>query len=108
MLRTKIVCTTGPASRAPDMLRGLIAAGMDVARINFSHGDQAQHEETIERIRTAAAEVGRPVSILADLQGPKLRVGRMENGGVPLETGEEVVLTTRPIVGQRGEVPVQY
>ncbi|MDY7039481.1 MAG: pyruvate kinase, partial [Chloroflexota bacterium] len=57
---------------------------------------------------TAAAEVGRPVSILADLQGPKLRVGRMENGGVPLETGEEVVLTTRPIVGQRGEVPVQY
>ncbi len=108
MLRTKIVCTIGPASRTTDMLRELVLAGMDVARINFSHGDQAQHAETIERIRAVAAEVHRPVAILADLQGPKLRVGQMENKGVLLEAGEEVVLTTRPIVGHRGEVPVQY
>jgi pyruvate kinase len=108
MLRTKVVCTIGPASRSPDMLRKLILAGMDVARINFSHGDQAQHEEDTERIHAIAAELDRPVAILADLQGPKLRVGRMEEGGVPLEDGEEVVLTTRPIVGHRSEVPVQY
>ena len=108
MLRTKIVCTIGPASHTPDMLRKLVLAGMDVARINFSHGDQAQHAEIITRIHSVAAEVNRPVAILADLQGPKLRVGQMEGEGVLLEEGEEIVLTTRPIVGHRGEVPVQY
>lgn len=108
MLRTKIVCTIGPASRAPNMLREMILAGMDVARINLSHGDQAQHAEDIERIRAVSAELGRPVAILADLPGPKLRVGQMADKGVLLKAGEEVVLTTRPIIGHRGEVPVQY
>lgn len=108
MLRTKIVCTIGPASRSPGMLRELVLAGMDVARVNFSHGDQAQHAEDMEHIRAVAAEVGRPVAILADLQGPKLRVGQMADKGVPLKAGEEIVLTTRPIIGHRGEVPVQY
>jgi pyruvate kinase len=108
MLRTKIVCTIGPASSSPDILRELVLAGMNVTRVNFSHGDQVQHAETIERIHAVSAEVDQPVAILADLQGPKLRVGQMEGEGVSLETGEEVVLTTRPIVGHRGEVPVQY
>lgn len=108
MLRTKIVCTIGPASRSPEILRELVLAGMDVARINFSHGDRAQHEEDITRIRTVSAEVGRPVAILADLQGPKLRVGRMQEGGVTLEPGEEVILTIRPVIGHAGEIPVQY
>lgn len=108
MLRTKIVCTVGPASRAPEMLRELMLAGMDVARLNFSHGDQSYHGENIERIRAVAAEVGKPVAILTDLQGPKLRVGEMESEGVCLASGEEVILTTRPIVGHGGEVPVQY
>ena len=108
MLRTKIVCTIGPAGRAPEMLRELMLAGMDVARLNFSHGNQSYHGENIERIRAVAAEVGKPVAILTDLQGPKLRVGEMEGEGVLLVSGEKVILTTRPIVGHVGEVPVQY
>jgi pyruvate kinase len=108
VLRTKIVCTIGPASRAPEMLRELMLAGMDVARLNFSHGSQSYHGENIECIRAVAAEVGKPIAILTDLQGPKLRVGEMEGEGVLLLSGEEVVLTTRPIVGHGGEVPVQY
>jgi pyruvate kinase len=108
MLRTKIVCTIGPASRDVEMLRELMLAGMDVARLNFSHGNQSYHGENIERIRAVAAEVRKPVAILADLQGPKLRVGEMEGEGVPLVTGEEVILTTRPILGRKGLVPVQY
>jgi pyruvate kinase len=108
MRRTKIVCTIGPASRDPTTLRSLILAGMDVARLNFSHGDQAYHGENIARIRDVAAELGRPVAILCDLQGPKLRVGAMQQGGVLLTEGEEVILTTRDIVGQPGEVPVQH
>ena len=110
MLRTKIVCTIGPASRAPEMLRELMLAGMDVARLNFSHGDQSYHGENIEHIRAVAAEVGKPVAILTDLQGPKLRVGEMEGEGVLLVSGARVTLTTRPSVGQEdsGEVPVQY
>jgi pyruvate kinase len=108
MLRTKIVCTIGPASRAPEMMRELVLAGMDVARLNFSHGSQSYHGENIERIRTVAAEVGKPIAILTDLQGPKLRVGEMEGDGVLLVSGKKVVLTTQPIVGHGGEVPVQY
>ncbi|MBM4467588.1 MAG: pyruvate kinase [Chloroflexi bacterium] len=108
MLLTKIVCTIGPASRDPEMLRKLMLAGMDVARLNFSHGDQSYHGENIERIRAVATEVEKPIAILADLQGPKLRVGEMEGGGVLVASGEQVILTTRPIVGCGGEVPVQY
>jgi len=108
MLHTKIVCTIGPASRDPTTLRSLILAGMDVARLNFSYGDQGYHGENVARIRDAAAELSRPVAILCDLQGPKLRVGTMQEGGVLLEGGDEVTLTARDIVGQRGEVPVQY
>lgn len=108
MLKTKIVCTIGPASRSPEMLRALIKAGMDVARLNFSHGDLAFHAENVERIRAASAEVGKPVAILMDLQGPKLRVGTMQEGGVPLEEGQEIILTTRHIIGHPGEIPVQY
>jgi pyruvate kinase len=108
MLRTKVVCTIGPASHAPEMLRELVLAGMDVARLNFSHGSQSYHGENIQRIRAVAAEVGKPVALLTDLQGPKLRVGEMEGEGVLLVSGEKVILTTRPIVGHAGEVPVQY
>ncbi len=108
MLRTKIVCTIGPACRAPAILRQMIVAGMDVARLNFSHGDQASHAADIAALRAAAAELNRPLAILADLQGPKLRVGQMQEEGVLLEDGQEVILTTRHIVGHAGEIPVQY
>ncbi len=115
MIRTKIVCTIGPASREPHMLRQLMQAGMDVARLNFSHGDRAFQGENIARIHAAAQEIGKPVAILADLQGPKLRVGDMPDDGVPIHAGEHVTLTTQAVVGQRSEIgqvqavlPVQY
>ncbi|MEO9174725.1 MAG: pyruvate kinase, partial [Gaiellales bacterium] len=71
--RTKIVCTIGPATREPDVLRKLVGGGMDCARINFSHGSLDEHRETIARVRAAQAACNRPIAILADLQGPKLR-----------------------------------
>lgn len=108
MPRTRIVCTIGPASREPETLRQLIRAGMDVARLNFSHGDQPTHAENIERIRAAAVELGKPVAILADLQGPRLRVGTMEEVGVPLLEGTQVTFTTEDVVGREpAALPVQ-
>ncbi|HEY64992.1 MAG TPA: pyruvate kinase [Caldilineae bacterium] len=108
MLRTKIVCTIGPASWDPEVLVQLIEAGMDVARLNFSHGDRASHEEIIRRIRAAAEKVGRPVGILVDLQGPRLRVGELPSGGIRLEPGTRIVLTTASEIGQPGRIPVQF
>ncbi len=99
MRRTKIVCTIGPASASADVLDRLVAAGMDVARLNFSHGDQAWHAEVIHRIREGQARWGKPVAILQDLQGPKVRLGRFEGGGVELRTGATFTLTSRPVLG---------
>lgn len=103
---TKIVCTIGPASRDPAVLAELMRAGMDVARLNFSHGDRATHEETIRRIRRIADELDRPVAILGDLQGPKLRVGQLPPEGVLLTAGEEVILTVAP--DRPDAIPCQY
>jgi pyruvate kinase len=91
------------------MLRQLMLAGLDVARLNFSHGDHAEHAENIARIHSVAAELDKPVAILADLQGPKLRVGTMVKGGVLLEEGQEAILTTEPVIGRTPDaLPVQY
>ena len=108
MLRTKIVCTIGPAARSPEMLREMIVSGMNVARLNFSHGDCRTHAENATRIREASSQAGKPVAILMDLQGPKLRVGEIGGDGVLLQENEEIVLTTRPVLGHPGEVPVQF
>src|SRR5438128_2509543 len=75
--RTKIVATIGPASDSPEQLAALIAAGMDAARLNFSHGTREEHAERARRIRAAQEDAGRPLSLIADLQGPKLRVGKL-------------------------------
>jgi len=99
MRRTKIVCTIGPASASADVLDRLVAAGMDVARLNFSHGDHAWHAEVIQRIREGQARWGKPVAILQDLQGPKVRLDRFEEGGVELKTGAIFTLTSRPVLG---------
>ena len=108
MRRTKIVCTIGPASQEPETLRRLIDAGMDVARLNLSHGSLAEHAENVERIRTIAAETGKPVAILADLQGPKLRVGEMVEDGVLLEPGAQATFIPADIVGRSPDaLPVQ-
>jgi len=102
MRRTKIVCTIGPASSSVEQLDRLAAAGMDVARLNFSHGTHAEHAEVVRRIRDAEARWGRPVAILQDLQGPKIRLGTFGEGGgrrVDLEPGRAFALCRRPCVG---------
>jgi pyruvate kinase len=104
--RTKIVCTLGPASWSRGRIDSLIAAGMDVARINFSHGDLEQHAETIRHVREAAAAAGRPIAVLGDLQGPKIRVGKLPE---PVELRPGDSLTFAP-EGEHteGELPTTY
>ena len=94
MRRTKIVATLGPASSAPEMIKELIQSGVDIFRLNFSHGAHKDHQAVIETIRTQAKSFDRTVSILQDLQGPKIRVGEMENGSVLLHEGDTFRLTT--------------
>ncbi|MEQ8659387.1 MAG: pyruvate kinase [Gammaproteobacteria bacterium] len=105
---TKIVATVGPASRSPGMIRELIGAGVDVFRVNLSHGTHAEHAETIAIIREAAAALGSVTAILADLCGPKIRTGRFTDGTVELRTGDEVVITTEDVPGDAGRIPSQY
>jgi pyruvate kinase len=90
MRRTKIVATIGPASREPETLVRMVEAGMDVARLNYSHGTLDEHAETIRRVRDAAGRAGRPVAILQDLPGPKLRIGPLREGVVELKPGDRV------------------
>jgi len=94
MRRAKIVCTIGPASSRPEMLRDMILAGMDCARLNFSHGSHDDHRQVYDTIRSISQEVGKPVAILQDLQGPKIRVGRFASGPIELVAGEQFVLST--------------
>jgi pyruvate kinase len=98
--RAKIVCTLGPASDSESMIRQLLHAGMDVARLNFSHGTHPEHARVIDRVRRVAAEEGRVVAILQDLQGPKIRTGRLKDRSpVMLMKGSKVVITPRDIPG---------
>ncbi|MEV0120112.1 pyruvate kinase [Streptomyces sp. NPDC050703] len=96
MRRAKIVSTLGPATDSYDQIKALVAAGMDVARLNLSHGTHAEHEERYQRVRKASEESGRSVGILADLQGPKIRLGRFHEGPVLLERGDEFTITVEP------------
>ncbi len=98
MRRAKIVCTLGPASTSQEMMEKLLAAGMDVARLNFSHGSHEQHKEVIDRIRAASLKVRKGVGILQDLQGPKIRTGKVENNGIELVEGAEIEITTEEAV----------
>ena len=107
--RTKIVATLGPASSSPDIIRRLVQSGMDVARLNFSHGSYEDHARTIAALRRIAAELNTPVTILQDLQGPKIRVGQLPGGRILLEPGTQVMLV--PAAGyadQSGAVPIDY
>jgi pyruvate kinase len=106
--RAKIVCTIGPATAAPDRVRGLVEAGMDVARLNFSHGTHADHEEVYRLVRDAARVTGRPVGILADLQGPKIRLGKFAEAPVEWRTGDVVVITSEPVLGTPTRVSCTY
>src|ERR1700755_445390 len=104
--RTKIVCTLGPSSSSPEALRSLMEAGLSVARINFSHGTHEQHAATIKRVRDLSDELKRPVAILGDLQGPRLRIGDLP-AGIELVDGTDVVLVYEHLA--KGiEIPVTY
>ncbi|MEM9067049.1 MAG: pyruvate kinase [Myxococcota bacterium] len=108
MRRTKIVCTLGPASSDPDVIDALVEAGMDCARLNFSHGTHESHAEMAAKVRAAASRARRPLAILADLCGPKMRVGRFTNGSVELVAGAPFVLTPADVPGTVDRVSVSY
>ncbi len=104
MRRTKIVCTIGPATSSPEALRQLLLAGMNVARLNFSHGKQAQHAEVVASLRALAEEMQQPLAILQDLSGPKVRVGNVAGDGVILTPGSEITLTMDDVPGDEHEI----
>lgn len=109
MRRTRIVCTIGPASESVEMMRALVEAGMNVARLNVSHGSLEEHAARIERLRRVEAESGRPLAIMLDVQGPKIRTGDLASPqGVELRAGQDLTLTTEPIQGTSRRISVDY
>jgi len=108
MPNTKIVATLGPATDTPGILNQLICAGVDVFRLNASHGTQEEHATRITATRAAAREIGRHVGILLDLQGPKIRLGRFENGGCTLENGATFIITTEAVMGTAERASTSY
>src|SRR5688500_551618 len=108
MRRAKIVCTLGPATESTEMVQALVDAGMDVARINRSHGEADQHALVIERVRAAAQASGRAVAILVDLQGPKIRLGRFVEGKHYLAEGDSFTITTEDVPGTKELVSTTF
>lgn len=108
MKRTKIVATIGPASAGEAVLKEMVKAGVDVIRLNFSHSAHDEHAEVIRIIRKIDAEIGSNTAILADLQGPKLRIGQVENNGVELVNGASIVITTNELIGNSERVSTNY
>jgi pyruvate kinase len=106
--RAKIVCTLGPATSSQAQLAALVDAGMDVARLNLSHGSREDHLAVFERVREVADAAGRSVGILVDLQGPKIRLGRFTQGSAQLEAGQEFVITTEDVPGDEHEASTTY
>jgi pyruvate kinase len=106
--RAKIVCTLGPATSSPEAIAALLEAGMNVARMNFSHGDHADHEVVYHRLRDAATASGQALAIMADLQGPKIRLGRFADGPHDWHTGDAVTITVEDIVGSKDRVSTTY
>lgn len=108
MRRTKIVATIGPAVASFEKIQALIETGMDVARLNFSHGDHEIHRRVFEWVRRAAADTGRNVAVLQDIQGPKVRVGNFPGGSITLQAGSSVLLTSDAVAGSESVIPVDY
>lgn len=106
--KSKIVATVGPASNTKEMLQKLIKAGADVFRLNFSHGDHAVHQQTLDYIKEINKEWGTHISVLQDLQGPKIRLGEIKNGSVIIKEGEELIITTEEIVGDAKKASTTY
>ena len=106
--KTKIVCTIGPASNSPETLKQMILAGMNIARLNFSHGEFSSHKAVIDNIRSAAEATGRRVAIRADLSGPKIRIAQLEPEPIELKTGDSFTLTNEDIVGTAERVSMSF
>lgn len=108
MRKTKIVCTIGPASRVYDVIENLIRMGMNVARLNFSHGSYKEHLQVIENIRQASLKIGQPIAILQDLGGPKIRIGKIIKEPIFLKEGSSFILTNRKVPGDEQEVSLTF
>src|SRR5438876_10107237 len=106
--RTRIVATLGPASRAPAMVRDLAETGVDVFRLNFSHGSHDDHAAALKAVRAAEDAIERPLAILADLQGPKFRLGAFERGRIDIAPGQEIRFDLDPTPGDRRRVPLPH
>jgi len=106
--KTKLVCTIGPASDSPRILEKMLLAGMNVVRLNFSHGDFSSHRTTIQKVRAASQTTGKQVAIMADLPGPKMRIGQIAEEPIELTPGDSFTLTTEEIVGDAGRVSVSF
>ncbi|MBQ4187731.1 MAG: pyruvate kinase, partial [Firmicutes bacterium] len=99
MRKTKIICTIGPASEREDVLKKMCQAGMNVARLNFSHGTHEEHLSKIERIKKVREELDLPIAIMLDTKGPEYRIGVFENGKISLRDGDSFTFTTEEIIG---------
>jgi pyruvate kinase len=108
MPRAKIVCTLGPATSTPERVGELIDAGMNVARLNFSHGTHEAHAKMLASVRAEAERRGKAIAVLLDLQGPKIRTGKFAEGQVELRTGAEFTITTEPVIGDVHRVSTTY
>jgi pyruvate kinase len=106
--KTKIVCTIGPASESQEVMEQMLLAGMNVARLNFSHGDFESHKRVIDTLRSASRATGRRVAIMADLSGPKMRMGKLKEEPVELRAGDAFTLTTKEIVGDATKASVSF
>ena len=108
MRKTKIVCTLGPASETKEIITGLCKAGMNVARLNFSHNTHADHKRRIDLVKEVRAELGLPIAIMLDTKGPEYRIKTFEGGKILLSDGDRFTFTTEEVVGDRERVSVSY
>jgi pyruvate kinase len=106
--KTKIICTLGPASQSVEVIEQMIRAGMNVARLNFSHGDFVGHKKVIENIRAASRNVGKRIAVMGDLPGPKMRIGQLAHEPIDLKSGDTLTLTTEQITGDSQRVSVSF
>lgn len=108
MRKTKIIATIGPSCQEPGVLKEMMEAGINVARLNFSHGTHAEHKMRIDNLREAARQCGRPIAIMLDTKGPEIRTGNLASGKIKLRCGEELILTSRDVAGDEHEVQISY
>ena len=108
MLKTKIVCTLGPASNSPEMIEKMMLTGMNVARLNFSHGTHEEHKKVIDRIKEARERLGIPCAIMLDTKGPEIRLGKFEGGNAELATGSQFTLVTSEVMGNSERATISY